>query len=61
MRPRKCIVRREPVYAYAQYLGVGRLELGKVLFEGPRIVRSSATKGKEIKEQHHRFFPPELT
>jgi hypothetical protein len=60
VRPRKCIVRTGYVYAYAQDLGVGRLEFGIVLFEGPGMVRSRPTKGKEIEEQHHRFLALEL-
>ena len=61
MRPPKCVSRQNIVYAYAQYLGVGRLELGIILFEGPRMIRSGLTKGKEIEEQHNRFLPLELT
>jgi hypothetical protein len=60
MRPPKCVSRQNIVYAYAQYLGVGRLELGIVLFEGRRMFRSRPAKGKNIEEQHHRLLAPEL-
>jgi hypothetical protein len=46
------------VNAYAQYLGIEGLELGKIKLEGQSFLRSSLGKGADVEEQHDVLVAP---